>query len=168
MPVFVHFKVVDISVVSQRPFRMVQDCSADPKVSTVALGQGGLCLVMQIVQVRHLPCCGAEAFLYGPDCSADHGYSPVARGPGGQCFCYAGPPVMQVVQVVRVSQVLVAKITVVIPQLQQVVKSSGVDKVVHMPVVCTDRADDIPVVTQRLPPMVQVYADHSDSPVAVH
>ena len=37
-------------------------------------------------------------------------------------------PVRQVVQVVRVSQVLVVKITVVIQQLQLVVKSSGVGR----------------------------------------
>ena len=48
-------------------------------------------------------------------------------------------PVMQVVQVVRTSQVLVVKITVVIPQLQHVEKSC-VDKVVHTPVVCNDRS----------------------------
>ena len=45
-------------------------------------------------------------------------------------------PVMQVVQVVRVSQVLV----VVIPQFKHVEKSLCVDKIVHMPVVCNDRS----------------------------
>ena len=49
-------------------------------------------------------------------------------------------PIMQVVLVARVSQVLVVKITVVIPQLQHIQTSSCVDKGVHMPVVCNDRS----------------------------
>ena len=49
-------------------------------------------------------------------------------------------PVMQVVQVARVSQVLFAKSTVVIPQLQHIETSSCVDTVVHMPVACNDRS----------------------------
>ena len=49
-------------------------------------------------------------------------------------------PVVQVLPVARVSQVLVVKITVVIPQSQHIETSSCVDMVVHMPVVCNDRS----------------------------
>ena len=62
---------------------------------------------------------------------ADHRDSPVARGH------VVDAPVLQVVPVARVSQLLVVKITVVIPQLQHIEKTC-VDKVVHTPVVCND------------------------------
>ena len=91
--------------------------------------------VMQIVQVRHLTCCGAEGFFFMVQTVQE-----IMDAPRLLVDMVVNAPIMQVVQVVRVSQVLVAKITVVIPQLQHVVKSSGVGEVVHMPVVCNDRS----------------------------
>ena len=77
-------------------------------------------------------------------------------------------PIMQVVQDVRVSQVLVAKITHRDPRVaaRREIFRRGQGRS-HAR--CVQRqVVDILVVTQWLSPMVQVFADHGDSPVAVH
>ena len=76
------------------------------------------------------PCRGAEADPHG---LADQRDSPVARGHVVDAL------ILQVVPVARVSQVLVVKITVVIPQFQHIEKTC-VDKVVHTPFVCNDKS----------------------------
>ena len=109
--------------------------------SPVACGQGARC---SCYAGRRHSLRDTEAVPRG---RCDHGDSPVARGP---LFCAGRSSLTGAV----------VKITVVIPQLQHIETSSCVDKVVHMSVVCNDRS--------LTSPMVQVYADHGGSPVAVH
>ena len=71
-------KVICIPVVAQLLLSYGPDCSAD-RVSTVAPGQGGRCLLLCRCPGRQNPCRGAEAVSHG---LPDHGHSPVAGGDG--------------------------------------------------------------------------------------
>ena len=134
MPVFVHVKVVDISVVSQRPFRMVQTVLRTPEIPQSLLDKVVYVLLCRLCRFVIFPVVAQRLFFMVQT------VQQTMDTPRLLVDMVVNALIMQVVQVVRVSQVLVAKITVVIPQLQHLVKSSGVDKVGYMPVVCNNRS----------------------------
>ena len=136
-PVVVQRQVPDLVRTVQRcPWRFHRCCSWMRLWSLRQVPWSSAAVPQLQFDCRRHPCFCAIAVPYGPDCSENHRDSPVARRHGGRCSFRAG---------CTGSHVQVVGGTVVLPQFLLVEKIAVSFEVV-----------DIPVVTQRPFPMVQL------------